>query len=91
MQIVFYTRTGCSLCEQGEKVLARVCADRPYRVIDVDDDPELRAEYGEFVPVVEVDGVKVSQWQVEEARLREAIEGTKKRAPRRLFGRRRAR
>lgn len=91
MQIDFYTRTGCSLCEQGEKILARVCQDRPYRVINVDSDPDLRAKYGELVPVVEVDGVKVSQWQVEEARVREAIDGPKERAPRRLFGRRKAR
>jgi hypothetical protein len=39
----------------------------------VDADPELRAEYGDRVPVFLVDGVEHGYWQVEEDRLRAAL------------------
>lgn len=91
MLIEFYTRPGCTLCDEGRKVLKRVCGDLPWSEINVDDDPALVATYGELVPVVEVDGVRVAQWHIEEDRLRGVIRGERKRAPRRLFGRRRAR
>ncbi len=88
MRIVFYTRPGCTLCDEGRKVLQRVCGEQPWSEVNVDDDPQLQAAYGELVPVVEVDGVRVGQWRIEEARLREALEGKEKRTPRRLFRRR---
>lgn len=89
MKIVFYTRPGCSLCDSGRAVLAKVSDE--WEEINVDSSPELQAAYGEFVPVIEVDGQRVAQWQVNEADLRAAISGETKRAPRRLFRRRKAR
>lgn len=92
MQIDFYTRPGCTLCDDARRLLQRVCADgRQWTEINVDSDPNLQATYGEFVPVIEVDGERVGQWQIDETRLREALDGTKKRASRRLFRRRKAR
>lgn len=91
MRIEFYTRPGCTLCDDARRLLQHVCAGREWSEIDVDADPDLRAEYGEFVPVVEVDGVRVGQWRIEEARLRAAIEGNQNRASRRWFRRRGAR
>src|SRR5699024_11601223 len=91
MRIELYTRPGCTLCDDARRLLQRVCVGRDSAEIDVDSDPGLRAEYGEFVRVVEVDGVRVGQWHIEEARLRAAIEGNKNRAPRRWFRRREAR
>jgi len=85
VKINFYTRPGCTLCDEGRIIVQRVCGDRPWNEINVDDDPELQAEYGEFVPVIEVDGRRLGQWRIDEARLREAIEG---KAPRRRFFRR---
>jgi len=40
---------------------------------DVDADPDLRAAYGDLVPVVLVDGREHGHWRVEEARLRRAL------------------
>lgn len=91
MRIELYTRPGCTLCDDARRLLQRVCVGREWSEIDVDSDPGLRAEYGEFVPVVEVDGVRVGQWHIDETRLRAAIEGNKKRASRRWFRRREAR
>ena len=90
MQIVFYTRPGCTLCDDARRLLERVCADLQWSEINVDTDPDLQASYGELVPVIEVDGERVGQWQIDEARLKEAI-GGKRRASRRLFRRRKAR
>lgn len=88
MRIEFFTRAGCSLCDEGRAVLARVAGERPWTEIDVDEDPGLAEAYGELVPVVEVDGVKVGQWRIEESALREALGGNEERAPRRLWRRR---
>jgi hypothetical protein len=40
------------------------------RVVDVDTDPELRAEYGDRVPVVLLDGREHSYFTVDVPRLR---------------------
>jgi hypothetical protein len=55
--------------------VARICAelDVPWEVTDVDADPELRAEYGEQVPVILIDGEEHGYWRVEEDRLRAAL------------------
>jgi hypothetical protein len=42
-------------------------------VRDVDSDRELRAEYGDRVPVILVDGEEHGYWSVEEDRLRAAL------------------
>ena len=46
-----------------------------WSVTDVDADPELRAEYGDRVPVILIDGEEHGYWQVEEDRLRAALTG----------------
>jgi glutaredoxin len=58
VEILFYTRAGCHLCEQAWELLE--AARRKYgfelTAVDVDSDPGLAAEHGEQVPVVVVDG-----------------------------------
>lgn len=88
MRIEFFTRTGCSLCDEGRAVLARAVGDRAWTEVNIDDDPRLTEIYGEFVPVVEVDGVRVAQWRIEEAALRAALGAGEGRARRRLWRRR---
>ncbi len=41
--------------------------------LNVDDDRELRAEYGDLVPVVLVDGVQHGYFQIDSARLERAL------------------
>lgn len=91
MRIDLYTRPGCTLCDDARRILQRVCEGREWSEINVDSDPDLQAQYGEFVPVVEVDGERVAQWHLDEARLRETVEGNKKRVSRRWFRRRETR
>jgi glutaredoxin len=74
-RVTVYTRTDCGLCEKAEAEVARICADvgAGWTTVDVDSDPELRAEYGDRVPVIEVDGREHGFWRVEEDRLRAAL------------------
>jgi glutaredoxin len=69
------TRAGCPSCVTAEADVARICAEVGvrWRAVDVDSDPELRAEYGDRVPVIVVDGAEHGYWRVEEDRLRAAL------------------
>ncbi|MGH3587517.1 MAG: glutaredoxin family protein [Pseudonocardia sp.] len=74
-RVTLYTRVDCGLCATAQEDVARICADLGvgWAAVDVDGDPELRAEYGDRVPVIEVDGREHGFWRVEEARLRAAL------------------
>jgi glutaredoxin len=74
-RVTVYTREGCHLCEAAEADVARICGELGvgWHAVDVDADPELRAEYGDSVPVIMVDGSEHGFWRVEEPRLRAAL------------------
>jgi len=55
--ITVYSRPQCSLCDRAINVL--VSAGLDFQVIDITSDPGLEAEFGIFVPVVQVDGKTV--------------------------------
>jgi glutaredoxin len=69
------TRQGCSSCVKAEQDIERICGELgvEWKTVDVDSDPEWRAEYGDRVPVILVDGVEHGYWKVEEERLRKAL------------------
>jgi len=73
--VTVVTRQGCHLCEVAEAEVERICVELavPWETMDVDADPELRAEYGERVPVILIDGEEHGYWRVEEPRLRAAL------------------
>ena len=81
------TRAGCSLCDKAAAVLRGLADEFGFEVstTDVDaaavaGDPGLRAEYGDLLPVVLLDGVQHSYWEVDEARLRADLEGSEGRS-----------
>ena len=73
--VTVVTRQGCHLFEVAEAEVERICVELavPWETMDVDADPELRAEYGERVPVILIDGEEHGYWRVEEPRLRAAL------------------
>jgi glutaredoxin len=75
--VTVYTREGCGLCTTAEQDVARICGELgvEWTAVDVDTDPELRAEYGDRVPVIEIDGKEHGFWRVEEPRFRAALAG----------------
>jgi glutaredoxin len=70
-------RRDCHACEVAVSDVRRICGELgvEWTVEDVDADPEVRAEYGDRVPVILIDGVEHGYWRVEEDRLRAALAG----------------
>lgn len=80
--MVLLTRAGCSICERAARTLAALADELGFTVTttDVDaaaaaGDARLRAEFGDRVPVVLLDGVEHSYWEVDEQRLRADLAG----------------
>ncbi|MEJ7795594.1 MAG: glutaredoxin family protein [Nocardioides sp.] len=76
-RVTLYGRAGCHLCDEARAVIDRVCGDlgEAYVEIDIDGDDDLRARYGEEIPVTLVDGRQHDFWRVDEQRLRAALTG----------------
>jgi glutaredoxin len=73
--VTVYTRVDCHLCEVALAQVAAITAatGATFSQVDVDSDPDDRAEYGDLVPVILVDGVEHGYYQVEPDRLRRAL------------------
>ncbi|MET8799739.1 glutaredoxin family protein [Nocardia sp. NPDC004568] len=75
-EVTLLTRAGCGMCERALEQLRAICAEFGIEVgsVDVDaiagTDPGLRAEYGDRLPVVLLDGREHSYFDVDENRLR---------------------
>ncbi|HWC80948.1 MAG TPA: glutaredoxin family protein [Pseudonocardiaceae bacterium] len=74
-EVTVITRVGCHSCEVAEADVQRICGELsvPWSAVDVDSDTELRAEYGDRVPVILIDGAEHGYWRVEEERFRTAL------------------
>lgn len=81
-RVILLTRAGCSLCERAAVQLTGLAEELGFDFVgtDVDaaaaaGDNALRAEYGDRLPVVLLDGDEHSYWEVDEDRLREDLAG----------------
>lgn len=72
-RVTVYTRVGCKLCEQAERVVTAHAGDTPVEVVDVDTHRELQDRYGVRVPVVAIDGVERFELQIDEGELIAAL------------------
>jgi hypothetical protein len=74
-RVTLITRRACHLCDEAREVVAKVCAeaDVGFAEVDVDSDPVARAQHGDFVPVVLVDGVRRGFWAIDAESLRAAL------------------
>ena len=72
-ELTLLTRAGCHLCATAEETVARIAGEAGLTpsLVDVDGDDELRAEYGDRVPVVLLDGREHSYFTVDVVRLRQ--------------------
>ena len=76
-QIMFYTRSGCHLCDEARAILDQYDDYLPpTREIDIDTDRELIEQFGTSVPVVEIDGKIRFRGCIDEILLRRLIEGS---------------
>jgi hypothetical protein len=76
-RVELLTRAGCSICATAAARLDQLADELGFvfTVTDVDaaaatGDSVLRAEYGDRLPVVLLDGAEHSYWEVDEPRLR---------------------
>jgi glutaredoxin len=76
-RVALLTRQGCTLCERIAARLAELADELGFDLTttDVDaaaaaGDPALRAEFGDRLPVVILDGREHSYWELDEPRLR---------------------
>ncbi len=76
--VVVYTRVGCGLCRQAERLVAAEARRAEVRHVDIDVDPDLVQRYGVRVPVVCVDGHEVAELQVEPGQVRRAVRAARR-------------
>jgi glutaredoxin len=74
-RVVVLSRPGCHLCADACAVVARVAAEVGVGWVerDITGDAELAAKWGEYIPVVVIDGEVHTWFRVDEARLRAAL------------------
>jgi glutaredoxin len=65
----------CHLCENAREELGALAAELGFEIreLDISGDPELERRYREWVPVIEVDGERVSVYRVEAGPLRHKL------------------
>jgi glutaredoxin len=70
-----YVGRDCHLCETARAELERLRAELGFEVeeVDITGDPELERRYRELLPVVEVDGNRISAYRVDESKLRALV------------------
>lgn len=76
-QLLVYTRPDCPLCDEAMETLLDYRQWMPRaEVEEIDSDPELQQRFGDWVPVVQIDGRIRFKGRVNEVLLRRLIEGT---------------
>ena len=77
--VVIYTRQGCHLCDDAEALVRNFVSD--VRLVDVDQDPQLRETFNTCVPVVEINGKVRFRGKVSPMLLKRVLEGETKAIP----------
>jgi glutaredoxin len=79
-QVQLLTRAGCTMCDRAHAQLQQLANELGFELSTTDVDAEasagntaLRAEYGDRLPVVLLDGREHSYWDVDEPRLRKDL------------------
>jgi glutaredoxin len=75
VRVRVFGRPGCHLCDDAVAIVAAVCGEIGvgWDEVDVTSDAALLDRYSEEVPVVVTDGIVLSFWRVDAARLRAAL------------------
>ena len=79
-QVQLLTRAGCTICDGVHTQLKQLAEELDFDLSTADVDAEaekgdsaLRAEFGDRLPVVLLDGREHSYWELDEARLRKDL------------------
>jgi glutaredoxin len=73
--VTLYGKPGCCLCDDAREAVAKVRGDVPFelREVDVSIDPAVMREYGERIPVLELDGEELFELHVDPLELRRCL------------------
>ncbi|WP_019971908.1 glutaredoxin family protein [Mycobacterium sp. 141] len=81
--VTLLIRAGCSLCGSAAEQLAALRDELGFALVTTDVDVEaaagdtsLRAQYGDLLPVILLNGVEHGYWEVDEAQLRADLGAT---------------
>jgi glutaredoxin len=68
-------KPGCHLCDRARAVVKPICANvgATFEEVSVLDDPELMDRFGEFIPVVLIDGIQHDFYRINPERFRRAL------------------
>ena len=74
--MTLYGKPGCHLCDDAREIVKRVRAEHPFelREVDVSLDPGLHREYGERIPVLELDGEELFEFHVDGPALAQRVD-----------------
>jgi len=74
-KVIFYSRPGCSLCEEGFLTLKLVQEDIPFKIeiLNIEDNEALHEKYMLMIPVVEKDGNIIQYGQLDYVTLLEVL------------------
>ena len=70
--VVLYTRRGCHLCDEADRLLRAYGLDPQH--VDIDRDPSLRERFDTCVPVVEIAGRVRFRGRINEVLLRRLLD-----------------
>jgi glutaredoxin len=75
MRVRLYVGRDCHLCETARVELERLREELGFELeeIDITNDHELERRHREYLPVVEIDGERISVYRVDEQALRRRL------------------
>ncbi len=75
MKLTLYGKAGCCLCDEAKAAVAEVREDIPFdfEEVDISLDARLHREYGERIPVIDVNGEEAFELGVDAAALRNLL------------------
>lgn len=75
MIVTLVGKPGCHLCDAARRIVAPICAQAgvPLDEVSVLDDPELMDRYGEYIPVVLINGAQHDFYRIDPDRFAAAL------------------
>ena len=75
-RVTLYGKPGCCLCDEAKEAIksARLDHDFELREVDISLDPALHREYGERIPVVDIDGEEAFELTLDPGALRDRLD-----------------
>jgi thiol-disulfide isomerase/thioredoxin len=82
IRLTVYSKDECHLCDQLLEVVEKVRSEQPFEleVVDIAEDPALKAKYGHEIPVVMINGRKAIKFRTTEAELKKKLKLARERS-----------